>query len=99
MSCLSRSVVENRLKQQKAKEEGNTNLLLGLMLIGCLLFAGHTMLTHVHHVRRSLKGIFESLTKRKGIQELGRVLAKEDVQKVAESTGNAMGFNDKENER
>ena len=99
MSCLSRSVVENRLKQQQAKEEGNTNLLFGLVLMGCLLFAGHTMLTHMHHVHRSLRGIFESLTKRKGIQQLGRTLAKEDVQKVAESTGNAMGFNNKENER
>ena len=99
MSCLSRSVVENRLKQQKAKEEGNTNLLFGLMLIGCLLFAGHTMLTHAHHVHRSLRSIFASLTKRKGIQELGRTLAKEDMQKVVESTGNAMGINDKENER
>ena len=98
MSCLSRSVVSNRLKQQQAKEEGNTNLLFGLIVLGCLLFAGHTLLTHLNHVRRSLKDIFRSLVDRKAVRQVGRELAKDEVQKVAESTSNALNF-DKEKER
>ncbi len=100
MSCLSRKVVENRLKQQEAKDNGNTGLLFGLLIVGGLLFAGHSMLTQMHHFHRSMKDIFRSLVSRNTVRQVGRELAKENIQKVAESTGNALGMNnDKQNER
>ena len=94
MSCLSRKVVENRLKQQQAKENGNMNALLCLMLVGGLLFAGHSMLTQMSHLHRSMKDIFRSLVSRNTVKQVGNELAKEEVQKVAEVM--TQDFNDRD---
>jgi len=101
---LQRQIVESRIRNrdqiEQAKENGNTSLVFGLLIVGGLLFAGHSMLTQMHHFHRSMKDIFRSLVSRNAIRQVGKELAKDDIQKVAESTGNALGMNhDKQNER
>ena len=57
MSCLSRPLVENRIKRDQAKKDGNTNALVGLVVFGCLLFAGHAIITQAGRIGRSLRDI------------------------------------------
>ena len=90
MSCLSRKVVENRVKRQQAKEDGNTGLLFGLLIVGGLLFAGHSMLTQMHHFHRSMKDIFRSLVSRNTVkqvgeelEQVGKTLARDEVREIA----------------
>lgn len=94
MSCLSRRVVENRIKKQQARENGNTNALVGLMVIGCLLFAGHAFATQVGRFKHSLKDVFRSLSDRKTITNAGKnmakQLAKDEWQQMAEGITKAM---------
>lgn len=84
MSCLARKVVENRIKQKEAKENGNVNALICLMIVGGLLFAGHSMLTQMGHLHRSMKDIFRSLVGRNTVRQVGSELAKSEGQKIAE---------------
>ena len=94
MSCLSRQVVENRIKRQRAKEEGNTNALLGLVVFGCLLFAGHAIISQAGRIGHSLKDLFRTLSKKDIVSNSGKQLAKqftkEEWRNMAEYTTNAM---------
>ena len=83
MSCLSRKVVENRLKQKEARENGNMNAVVCLMILGGLLMAGHSILTQMHHFHRSLKDIFHSLVSRNTVKQVGNELASEEVREIA----------------
>ncbi len=83
MSCLSRKVVENRLKRQNAKDEGNIGLLFGLIIVGGLLFAGHSMLTQMHHVHKSLKDMLSSIVNRNTIKQVGEELATDEARELA----------------
>ena len=72
MSCLSRRVVENKIKKQQAREEGNTNALFGLVVLGCLLFAGHALFTQMGRFRHSLKDLFRKLPKKDVLTNSGK---------------------------
>ena len=83
MATLKERLEYNQIQRQQAKEDGNQTLLLGLMVVGGLLMLSHAAMT-AHH---SLKEVFKSLCGK---------MARDDVQHVAEATGNAL---DRENDR
>ena len=78
---------ENRLKRQKAKEDGNTAALFGLAALGCVLFAGHVVVTQMTNAHRSMKSVLKSLsdTGKKAIKSIKR----DEVQQVLEAVDNA----------
>lgn len=82
MSCLSRKVVENRIKQREARENGNMNAVFCLMILGGLLFAGHSVLTQMHHIRHSMKDIFRSLVSRNAVKQVGNELASSEAREI-----------------
>ena len=86
---LADRLEQNKNQRQQAKEDGNQALLLGLLVMSGLLMVGHMAAT----THQSLRTIFKNLCRR-GAKEL----AKDDVQHVAEATGNALS-DSKSNER
>lgn len=88
MSCLSRHVVENRIRQQQAREQGNTNALFGLIALGCLLFAGHALFTQAGRLGHSLKDMLRKITTNPAKTAV-KQFAKEEWRNVAEYTSDA----------
>lgn len=83
---LQDKIESNKARREQAKEDGNQALLLGLLVVGGLLMMTHAAAT----MHRSLKDVFKTLCQK---------MARDDVQHVAEATGNAFSDKRDSNER
>ncbi len=99
MTRLSRKLVQNRLRQREARQQGNVGMFFFLMAVGGFLMAGHSMLSTMNSLKNAspkMGGMSAktgevleegaALIKPDSVAKLGKMVAKDEVQQIAEWT-------------